>query len=185
MAIATKLMTAEEFMLLPEPMDGSRQELVRGEVVEMAPPPNWEHGRIAGNVYFAIRLYLTHKPIGEVVVESGVIVDRDPATVRGPDVSFMSRDRLPQNDRMNRYADSTPDLCVEVLSPSNSRSDIRDKLGEYFAGGAKLVWVVDPDDRSVTAYQNAQEGRVLHQGTSIDGGEVLPNFTCPVADFFK
>jgi len=185
MAMATRLMTAEEFMLLPRPADGSKQELVRGEVVVMAPPPNWEHGRIAGNVYFAIRLYLTRNPIGEVVVESGVIVDHDPATVRGPDVSFMSKDRLPQDDRMNRYAEYSPDLCVEVLSPSNSRSDIRDKLAEYFTGGAKLVWVVDPDDRSVTVYQNAQEGRVLHQETSIDGGDVLPNFTCPVADFFR
>ena len=184
MATATKLMTAEEFMLLPEPVDGSRHELVRGEVVEMAPPPNWEHGRIAGNVYFAIRLYLTNKPIGEVVVESGVIVDRDPATVRGPDVSFMSKERMPLEKRMNCYAEGAPDLCVEVLSPSNTRTHIREKLGEYFAGGAKLVWVVDPNERSVKVYRDAANARTVKEDAALDGGDVLPGFSYPVSKFF-
>jgi Uma2 family endonuclease len=184
MATAVKLMTAEEFMLLPEPVDGSRQELVRGEVVTMF-PPNWEHGEIAGNVFFAIKVYLLNNPIGRVTVEGGSVVDRDPDTVRGPDVSFMSKERMPLDKRMDCYADGAPDLCVEVLSPSNSRSQINEKLDEYFAGGAKLVWVVDPDDHSVTIYRDTLEGRVLKAAATVDGSDVLPGFTCPVADFFK
>lgn len=184
MASTIKLMTAEEFMLLPEPTDGRKQELVRGEVITMF-PPNWEHGEIAGNVHFAIKMYLLGNPIGRVTVEGGAVVDREPDTVRGPDVSYMSKERMPLDKRMNAYAEGAPDLCVEVLSPSNTRANIREKLTEYFGGGAKLVWVIDPEDRSTTVYRNAQEGRVLHQGTTIDGGDVLPNFTCPVADFFK
>jgi len=184
MATTIKRMTAEEFMLLPRPSDGSRQELVRGEIVEM-PGPTWRHGEIAGNVYFAIKSYLRGNPIGRVVVESGAIVERDPDTVRGPDVSFMGKDRMPLDAEMACYADGGPDLCVEVLSPSNTRRQMREKIVEYFSSGSKLVWLVDPDDRSVTVYEKPDEGRMLHQGTVIDGGDVLPDFSCPVADFFK
>ena len=183
MATATKLMTAEEFMLLPEPVDGSRHELVRGEVVTMF-PPNWKHGEIAFNVAFAIKMYLLTNPIGRITVEGGSVVERDPDTVRGPDVSFMSKERMPLEKRMNCYAEGAPDLCVEVLSPSNTRTHIREKLGEYFAGGAKLVWVVDPNERSVKVYRDAANARTVKEDAALDGGDVLPGFSYPVSKFF-
>ncbi len=86
---------------------------------------------------------------------------------------------------MNRYVDGVPDLCVEIPSDTNSRSDIREKLGEYFAGGAKLVWVVDPDDRSVKVYRDAANARVVKEDAALDGGDVLPGFSCPVSKFFN
>lgn len=181
--VGTELLTAEEFFALPPPADGTRLELVRGEVVVMS-RPTWEHGEIAGNVYLLIKLFLREHPVGRVSVEGGVLTERKPDTVRGPDVSFMSRERMPLDERMNRFADQTPDLCVEVVSPSNTRAGLNAKIKEYFFTGAKAVWVIDPDERSVAAYREPMEGRILKEGATLDGGDVLPGFTCKVADLF-
>lgn len=181
--VGKKLITAEEFYALPEPADGTRLELVRGEVVAVS-RANWEHGEIAGNVYMLIKLFLRGNPIGRVTVEGGVLTERGPDTVRGPDASFMSRERMPLGERMNRFADQTPDLCVEVVSPSNTRRQLDDKVKEYFFTGCRLVWVIDPDERSVTVYTEPMEGRVLKGDKTLDGGDVLPGFSCKVADLF-
>jgi Uma2 family endonuclease len=181
--VETKPITAEEYQRIPDPTDGTRLELVRGEVIAM-PRPNWEHGEIAGNVYTEIKLFLRQHPIGRVSVEGGIITERGPDTVRGPDVSFMSKARMPIDERMNRFADQTPDLCVEVVSPSNTRMALNGKIAEYFSTGARMVWVVDPDERSVTVYREPNEGRVLKQESILDGGDVLQGFSCKVADLF-
>jgi len=181
---ATKLLTAEEFERLPDPGDGSRQELVRGEVITM-PGPNWQHGEIAANIAFAIKLFLRKKKIGRLTVEGGNVTERGPDTVRSPDVSFMSKDRMPLDVTMDHYAEGAADLCVEVLSPSNKRSEMNDKIAEYFAGGSRLVWVVDPKKRTVTVYTGSKTSRILKDDAVLDGGDVLPGFTCPVAEFFE
>jgi Uma2 family endonuclease len=179
----TTVLTAEEYLRLPEPTDGTRLELVRGRVIAI-PRPTWEHGEIAGNVYMAIKLFLRDNPIGRVSVEGGVITERGPDTVRGPDVSFMSKDRMPLGERVARFADQTPDLCVEVVSPSNTRSKLNDKIKEYFFTGCRMVWVIDPEERSATVYREPMEGKVLKEGATLDGGDVLPGFSCKVADLF-
>jgi Uma2 family endonuclease len=183
-ATATQLITAEEFMRMPNPEDGSRQELVRGKVITM-PSPFWNHGKIAGNIYFQIRTYLRENPIGQVVVEGGVITQRDPDTVRGPDVSFMSNKRLPPGQTIEGYAEGAPDLCVEVLSKANTPAKIDKKLVEYFGGGSKLVWIVDPKGKTVRVHRSPKRSRLVKVDETLDGGDVLPGFTCAVADFFS
>jgi Uma2 family endonuclease len=96
----------------------------------------------------------------------------------------MAKDRMPIGERINRFADQTPDLCVEVVSPLNTRAMLNAKIEEYFSTGARMVWVVDPDERSVTVFGVPNEGRVLKQDATLDGGEVLPGFSCKVSDFF-
>lgn len=181
--VDVKPVTAEEYALLPDPTDGTKLELIRGEVVTM-PRPNWEHGEIAGNVYMMVKLFLRDHPIGRVSVEGGVLTERGPDTVRGPDASFMSKERMPLGERMNRFADQTPDLCVEVVSPSNTRAKLNDKIKEYFFTGCRMVWVIDPDERSATVYREPMEGKVFKDGATLDGEDVLPGFTCKVADLF-
>src|SRR5438034_432914 len=97
--VATKLMTAEEFFELPNPIRGSKQELVNGRVITM-PPPGCEHGEVAGNVFFQIKSFLRTKRIGRAFVESGVITRRNKDSVRGPDVSFYSKKRMPLGRRV-------------------------------------------------------------------------------------
>src|SRR5947209_7434323 len=92
--VTTKLLTAEEFARLPNPPDGSRQELVRGVVITM-PPPGFRHGKVQIRVGTKLQTFLGANPIGRAVVESGARTEIGPDTVRGPDVSFWSFQRLP------------------------------------------------------------------------------------------
>jgi len=178
-----KLLTAEEFFELPNPKDGSKQELVRGEIITM-PGPGFEHGEVQANVCFAIKTFLKANPIGRVFVESGLITDRKPDTVRGPDVSYYSKERLPLDKRVVAYHDQAADLCVEVVSPSNTMKQLKAKAKEYLFAGVRLVWIADPEDRSVTIVVDPLESRNLETDATLDGGDVLPGFSCKVADLF-
>ena len=182
---ATKpLLTAEEFARLPNPIDGSKQELVRGEVVTM-PPPSFLHGIVQTNVAFALQSFARQTKLGRVTVKSGLITETGPDTVRGPDVAFWSYARLPAEDVPVVYANVPADLCVEVLSPGNAREKMTRKVREYFASGVRLVWVVDPEERIVTVYSKPGDGAVLWEDATLTGGEVLSGFSCPVAEFFR
>jgi Uma2 family endonuclease len=172
-------MTAEEFAARPVPTDGTREELVRGKVVRM-PPPQGRHGYISLNIGGEIRTHARKHRLGWAVVESGVILARGPDTVRGPDVSFYSIERHPEPP--DRYFEIPPDLAVEVLSPDDRRSKVREKIREYIAKGVKLVWLVDPEARTITTYAGSLRGTELDESETIDGGDVLPGFSCPIAD---
>ncbi len=133
---------------------------------------------------FAIKLFLKSNPIGRVVVESGVITDRKPDTVRGPDVSFYSKERLPLDKEVIGWHDQAPDLCVEVVSPSNSLKQLKAKAKEYLFAGVRIVWIIDPEDRTVTIITEPLESRTLEAEAMLDGGNVLRGFSCKVADLF-
>ena len=77
-----------------------------------------------------------------------------------------------------------PDLAVEVLSPSNTATGIQEKVWEYLRAGTRLVWVVDPDTRSVTAYRSQQDVQLLAQTDVLDGADVLPGFRHEVSKVF-
>ena len=185
MSVATKkLLTAEEFAKLPNPIDGSKQELVRGEVITM-PPPGFVHGIVQGNVYFALQTHARQSQSGRVTVESGLITDEGPDSVRGPDVAFWGYERLPADHVPVVYANVAADLVVEVRSLSNTDEKMTRKVREYFASGVRMVWVVDPEDRTATVYRGPGNGTVLWEDATITGEDVLPGFRCPVAEFFR
>lgn len=182
-AIAAKLLTAEEFRLLPRPLDGSKQELIRGEIVTMS-LPGFRHGRVQPRVAAKLLIYEENSKRGRVTTESGMITEHDPDTVRGPDVAFWSIERLPWDQDPEVFPEVAADLCVEILSPNNRRAKMLEKLREYFAVGVRMVWVIDPEDRTVTVYRTPVRGHILHCGATVEGEDVLPGFSCPVAEFF-
>src|SRR5205807_2580981 len=92
--LTRKLLTAAEFARLPSPADGSRQELVRGEIITM-PRPSHLHGRIQSNVGLQLGMFLLQHPVGHITQNSGVITETWPDSVRGPDISFWSIERMP------------------------------------------------------------------------------------------
>lgn len=179
-----KLLTVAEFAARPEPEDGSKEELVRGEVVTM-PPPRHIHGLVQGHFYFYLRIWANQYKLGNVTVESGLPTETDPDTVRGPDVAYWSFARLPAERIPEVYADVPADVVVEVLSPDDSHRRIAQKIREYLAVGVRLVWVADPNDRTVTVYTKPGKGTVLWADDTLTGGDVLPEFSCPVASFFE
>jgi Uma2 family endonuclease len=177
-------MTAEEFAMRPEPRDGSREELVRGEVVTM-PPPGFRHGEVVMQVGFLLKSYLAQKSIGRVLAETGVRTEHDPDSVRGPDVSYWSFKRVPKSQKFVSYPKVAADLCVEVRSRSNTLRKLREKVAEYFDAGVRMVWVVDPEDQSVTVYRRPGRGLKLLGNELLDGEDVLPGFSCSVSRFFE
>jgi len=82
------------------------------------------------------------------------------------------------------YLDRAPDLAVEIRSPEDSITWLLKKAGEYFANGAKLVWIVVPDEESVWVLTAGGRLEAKVKGESIVGGEVLPGFSLAVDELF-
>jgi Uma2 family endonuclease len=178
--VGKRLLTAEEFARLPDPPDGSRQELVRGEVITM-PPPGGRHGVCCAKVGRRLGNFVEDNRLGTVTSnDTGFVSERDPDTVRGPDVSYWSKERLPEVP--DGYIEVPPDLAVEVISPSDHYSRIQGKVRHYLGRGVRLIWVVDPEDRSLTVYRSRQQATILEEGETLSGEDVLPGFSCRVAD---
>jgi Uma2 family endonuclease len=183
-SVAQKLITADEFFRMPEPADGSKQELVQGEIVTM-PPTGYRHGRVQLKIGALLLSFVSSRGVGGVTVESGVRTERDPDSVRGPDISYWSVERVPLNESPIGYPEVPADLCVEVVSPSDRISQLRKKATEYLNCGVRMVWIADPEDQTVTIYRQPGEGRVLSDDAEITGEDVLPGFRCRIAEFFK
>jgi Uma2 family endonuclease len=181
--VTEKLITAEEFAEMPSPPDGSKQELVRG-VIETMPPPGFDHGLCQVRIAGLLDRHAVANGLGRVTVETGLITEREPDTVRGPDVSFWSFHRLPLDQRPKGYPQVAADLCVEVLSPTKKLRKITEKIGEYFERGARMVWIVDPEHHAVTVYRSPEQGLILHESATLSGEDVLPDFSCQVAELF-
>jgi Uma2 family endonuclease len=178
--LGTALLTIEEFERLPD--DGWRVELVRGHVVR-EPPTGFEHGGVAFRIGSLLVRFVDEHALGEVVgTEAGFILFDEPPTVRAPDIAFVREDRLGFDPK--RFAPLAPDLAIEILSPSNTMSEIHDKVQDYLDAGSRLVWVVDPASRTVTVYRSRQEIRLLTEDEEIDGADVLPGFRCRVSELF-
>lgn len=184
MSTATaKLITAEEFFRMPTPPDGSLQELVRGKV-ETMPPPSTYHGVCCMEVGFRVRLFLREHPLGWVASnDSGFITERDPDTVRGPDLSFWTRDRLAQLPTEG-YVAVVPDLVVEVPSPHDFFARFQRKLLHYLHHKVRLIWVLMPEDRSVGVYRPGCDPTLLSDADELSGGDVLPGFRSRVGELF-
>ena len=182
--VSQTLMTAEELLQLPRGM-GARCELVNGELRTMS-PAGYEHGTLTHRLQLWIGNHVYSKRLGDVfTAETGFIIRRNPDTVRAPDTGFVSNERLQQYGRPKRgYYPCAPDLVVEVLSPDNRQDEIDEKIEDWFAGGARLVWIVNPRRKTVTVYRSLQEIRILTENASLDGDTVLPGFACPLSEVF-
>ena len=123
--------------------------------------------------------------LGEIVTaDTGFVLARGPDTLRGPDVAFVAKGRVPSATDDSFAFEGAPDLAVEVVSPSNRPSEIHAKVADYLAAGTRLVWVVDPDPerRTITVYESLLAPRVLGADEEIDGADVLPGFRSRVSE---
>ena len=115
--------------------------------------------------------------------DSGFTLARNPDTVRGPDVAYVSRERwagpLPDG-----YGEFAPDLVVEIRSPSDRVGAVLAKVGEWLDAGSRIVWVVDPSRRLVTVYSADGSQAVLGNEDVLDAGNLLPGFTFAIAELF-
>jgi Uma2 family endonuclease len=183
--VSTKLMTADELERLPD--DDNRYELVQGELTPMT-PVNLRHHRITGNVYGPLQVYVAQRNLGVVGGEGGFVLARDPDTVFAPDIAFVRADRWPHGDAEEHFGRFPPDLAVEVRSPSEPMRSLVAKARTYLDAGVRLVWLVDPESRTVLVFAPDADPITLTEFETqdwLDGGDVVPGFRLSVADVFR
>ena len=158
-------------------------ELDRGEVVEVSRPGE-RHGFVCLNVGRILGNYTYQRRKGYACSnDTGLILERDPDTVRGPDV-VLYNDVRRYDDLNPRYSDQLPTLAVEVLSPNDKWAKVTRRITEFLRRGIAVVWLVDPEGQSVTVYRPSQFPLVCEGTDELTGGPELPEFRCRVADFF-
>ncbi len=128
--------------------------------------------------------YARRQKLGMVGTELGFILSRNPDVVRAPDIYFVSFARWGDLDG-NGFFVGAPDLAVEVLSPEDRASKVQEKVREYFAAGCSLVWIVDPDNRTVTVHPSANEAHVLSGRQSVTAEALLPGFSFVAEELFR
>lgn len=184
-SVASKLMNAPEFLdwVHREENRGKFFELERGEVIEM-PPPTKFHGFVCGNVSRILGVFAANRRKGYVCTnDAGVIVEENPDTVRGPDISFYE-DEQTAADMDRGYAVVPPTLSVDVLSPNERINRVAVRVAQLLNRGVKLVWVIDPEARDVCVYRPDHDPYVLTESDEMSGDEVLPDFRCRVSELF-
>jgi Uma2 family endonuclease len=176
-AMSPELMTAEQ--LLGVKIPGKQVELVRGRLV-VKEPPGYRHGDITARLAFALMQYVRAQDLGQVLVgDTGFTLARNPDTVRGPDIAFVQRSRVP-DPLPTAFAEFAPDLAVEVLSPHDRPGETLGKIGDWLNAGTRMVWVIDPSRREARVYRQDGTEVVLGETDSLRGEDVVPGFSCAV-----
>ena len=178
-----KVWTDEAFMALPD--DGHRYEIVNGELIDMG-NSGALHGYIAIVLSSALFSVVMSKKLG-ALLDSSTAFKMKNGNKRSPNISFFAKERLQGITELpTGFLEGAPDLAVEVLSPGNTVEEIHEKLVEYFENGARLAWVIHPTEHYLLVYRSAVEpDRLLKSTDSLDGEDVIPGFTLPVADLFQ
>ena len=181
MTIAAKWITAEELLALGE--DLRNVELYNGEPRNVS-PANMRHGNIAVQISWLLQQYVKPRQLGSVMVEGGFVLARSPDTVLGSDVSFVRQSRLPVEGLPEEFFAGHPDLAVEIISPTNTRRQLDEKMKLYIQHGTELGWLVDPNSQSVEVYRAGLAVERFAKSDVITGEQVIPGFACGVAEFF-
>ncbi len=183
-AAAEPLLTADEFMKLHD--SETRVELFRGRVVRY-PVPQGLHGYICGNAFFLINLFVREHKLGRVFTNDTFVKVRlkEPTdTVRGADVAYVSYAKMPLGD-VPPGALPSPELVIEVRSPSDRIPQLSSKATEYLEAGVTVVIVIDPDTQSLAVYRENEFPVRMHNGDELTLPDILPGFAVRVSQFFE
>jgi Uma2 family endonuclease len=148
-------------------------------------PAGAEHGGVANKLAYFLTAHVIANNLGQVfAAETGFRLSRSPDTVRAADAAFVRADRIPPGGPPAGYFEGAPDLAVEVVSPGDTVQEVEDKVDDYLAAGARMVWVVNPRRRTVTGHRPGVNPVVLREGDFLDGHDVVPGFRCAVREVF-
>ena len=178
----TKLLTANDLLRLSS--QGVRGELIQG-VLHETMPTGVNHSKAVMNLGVSLGIFIKSRRLGTLMASDlGVWLERDPDTVREPDIAYISAERMPLDADIPGYSEIIPELVVEVTSPSDSLREVREKALMWLNYGVHLVWVAHPNTRTVDVYHADGTVLTLTGSDTLDGGDVLPGFTCQVSDIF-
>jgi Uma2 family endonuclease len=173
-------LTLEQFAGLPA--DGARHEMDAGVLITL-PPAKSLHSRVARSVFIAIQECLDRSDVREAFPEAGYMLSEDPLTIRQPDVSVISKERIAATEAES-YFQGAPDLAVEIVSPSDSAQDLEAKVRQYLQAGAQQVWVLYPKTKNIHVFSGTRSLLILDENQTLEGGEFLPGFSIKVSDLF-
>ena len=189
MSTQAKKLTFDAWQALPETKQ--RYEIVDGMLI-MPPAPTADHQWIAGKIFVRLSSFVTERDLGVVLMAPvDLLIQREPLRTRQPDMLYLSAERTGIKGRADlqgiQYSEIAPDLVVEVLSPSNTRRDIEDKLGDYRQIGVHECWLVSPQAETIDVLLLSSEEAATKATFGVDGtlrSEVLGDFTLPVREIF-
>ncbi len=182
MTTAIQQMTAAQLMGMPN--DGIRYELVNGELRKMAPTGH-EHGRVTIRFSWRLAQHVETNRLGVVyAAETGFLIATNPDTVRAPDVAFISQQRLDEVPATEGYWPGAPDLAVEVVSPSDTYTEVQDKAMTWLEAGTAVVLAINPRKRAVTVFRSLDDIVILNDTSLLDLESVVPGFAVSVKDMF-
>ncbi|HUE15767.1 MAG TPA: Uma2 family endonuclease [Planctomycetaceae bacterium] len=183
---SARLLTAEEFAAREADDDFELRwsELAGGRIVSLEPPAP-EHGTVVLNFAKAIAKYLQHAQDekGYAGFETGLVVARNPDTVRRPPVSFFVGGQL-FAELEQRLTETRPALVVEIASTNDRRRAMRERVESYLQWGVRTVWVADPAEKNVHVIQSGKPPRLFAGSQSVPGSPVFANFRVGVTELF-
>ena len=163
--------------------DDRLYEIVRCEPVEKNPMGILQN-LVCSALSFYLQLYVRQQRLGTVASETLFVLDEANKLERRPDLAYVSRQRWQRPTQTGAWT-VVPDLAVEVISPTNRAPEVLQKIDEYFAAGVRLVWVIYCEPRKVYVYRSDMDIRVLAPQDTLDGDDVIPGFSLPVAKLFE
>jgi Uma2 family endonuclease len=174
-------MTAEQLAELTDDRY-KKSELVKGELIVMS-PTGFEHGIVSARIAQILNDFVRARGLGYICgAETGFILQRNPDTVRAPDVAFVCKEKV--SSLPTSFAEFAPDLAVEIISPTDRSGEMEQKIADYLAAGTRLVWVVYPATKTVYVYRPGRAVQRLSASETLSGEDVLPGFSITVSEFF-
>ena len=178
----TRLLTAAD--LLQRKSDSVRDEPFRGMPCGTMSTGEL-HGPIVTNLVGELYASVKLGRLGTLLASDATVrFERDPDTVREPDIAFTSSKRLPLDAWNPGYSEVVPDLVVEVASPGDSRRALNDRAQMWLRHGVRVVWVVHLDTRTVDRHRSDDPAVTLGETDELEGGDGLPGFSCAVGAVF-
>lgn len=185
-SVISRPMTADEFYeWTHRPENRDRQfELEEGEVVEVSRPGE-RHGTVCSNTSYILVGYTRSIKQGNVTSnDTGIVLERGPDTVRGPDVAMYLENRK-FKDLEVKYSERVPNLVVEILSPNDRRGKMQKRINKFLEKGVAMVWLLDPEEETVSIFVKNQLPIVLEGDEEVTGLDVFDGFRCKACDFFR
>jgi Uma2 family endonuclease len=177
------VVTADQLFAMPK--DGNRYELIEG-IVSVMSFAGGEHGQIAGRILRRLGNFVEEKDLGATfAAETGFRIHVSPDTVRAPDAAFVSHERLATVESLQGFLPLAPDLAVEVISPSDTFSEVEAKAAQWLDAGTKIVLVADPATFTLRVYKAGADIQVLRKGDTFNAGIVCDDWKLSVDDAFQ
>jgi Uma2 family endonuclease len=183
MDMAPRTLTADQLLLMPD-HGHYRYELVKG-VLNVMEPAGAQHGSVAMEIAWRLMQHVGANGLGKVfAAETGFKIRSNPDTVRAPDAAFVRQERIEQTGIPSGFWPGAPDLAVEVVSPSDSFTEVDEKVVDWLSAGTRLVIVVDPRTRTATVHRQEGSALRLRETDLLRGEEVVPGWSVVLSELF-